>query len=232
MSTTPRQEQRRKLFGNLAAGVLVLCGIFSIVIVLANREKSAPKHATAEVEKSAVLPTTRPVLDEKNTPSALDKPSLRTRRKGLRPPRAFRFDGSVLSYEDPAESDNDNFFRQIRFENGDVVERYSGQELQSAATSQKAEDNRIWLDMRMPLESTSRFKLYGISTVNLGDTDAKTLEDYTQNYGIGGGIGVTYKISENAELNFDFRHTKTLRNEGNENDPNTSSAGISLKLEF
>lgn len=232
MSIPSGQEQRKKLFGNIAVGVLVLCGIFSVAVVLANRESAAPTHKEAEVAKNMELPTTRPVLNKEGYQNALDKPTLRTRRKSLRASRAFRFDGAVLSYEDLSESDSDNFFRQIRFENGDVVERYSGQEIQSAATSQKAEDNRIWIDMRMPLESTSRFKLYGISTINLGDTDAKTIEDYTQNYGIGGGVGVSIKIAEHAELNFDFRHTQTLRSASGENDPNTSSTGVSLKLEF
>ena len=118
----------------------------------------------------------------------------------------------------------------VEFSSGDLYERYGGGRDNHPSNTPTSKDRRLWLDARLPVEITSRLKLYRASTVTLGDTSAATISDYTKNYGIGGGIGFTYLLTPTAELDFDYRHTLPI--DAKNDDPTTDSAGISLRLKF
>ena len=66
--------------------------------------------------------------------------------------------------------------------------------------------------------------------MTLGTTESNSLETYTQNYSLGGGFGLSYRVSDNVEFDFDYRRTRPI--DSKNEDPATSAAGISVKLSF
>lgn len=121
------------------------------------------------------------------------------------------------------------------FRNGDIFSAYGGgrEYLADDGATDDARDNRVWIDAKLPLDISTRLKLYGVSTLTLGDIAAREFSDYKKTYGVGGGIGVSYKITPFAELNFDVRRTKTIDSEKDGvDDDETDSFGISVKLSF
>ncbi|MBQ9758204.1 MAG: hypothetical protein IJW12_00325, partial [Opitutales bacterium] len=137
---------------------------------------------------------------------------------------ALEFDGEKIFARTDGNANN------VEFSSGDLYERYGGGRDNHPSNTPTSKDRRLWLDARLPVEISSRLKLYGASTVTLGDTSAATIADYTRNYGIGGGIGFTYRLTPTAELDFDYRHTLPI--DAKNDDPSTDSAGISLRLKF
>lgn len=146
----------------------------------------------------------------------------------------FVFDSRSFSLKKRDDSAEPARSTPVFLENGDLYDIYGGgREYRPENSPADNRDNRVWIDARVPLEISDRLRLYGVSTLTLGDVSAATMTDYTRSYGIGGGFGLTYQISPDAELNFDFRRTRTLESAADkEKDPSTSSAGISLKLKF
>lgn len=121
----------------------------------------------------------------------------------------------------------------FHFGNGDLYDQYGGgREYLPDKAADNSRDDRIWIDARIPLEISSRLKLYGVSTLTLGNVSTETSADYAKNYGFGGGFGFSYLLSPSAELNFDFRRTRALDGRSETGDAPTDSAGISLKLKF
>lgn len=119
------------------------------------------------------------------------------------------------------------------FWNGDLYDQYGGgREYLSDKAADNSRDDRIWIDARIPLEISSRIKLYGVSTLTLGNVSTETSADYAKNYGFGGGFGFSYLLSPSAELNFDFRRTRAFDARSETDDAPTDSAGISIKLKF
>lgn len=192
----------------LIGGLLFLFSVFLIF-----REESK-KHGVfvpaREIPESAPhAPENEYSEDSENETSSFD---------------AFEFDGEKIFAR------TDKRASSVEFSSGDLYERYGGGRDSHPSNTQTSKDRRLWLDARLPVEITSRLKLYGASTVTLGDTSAATISDYTRNYGIGGGIGFTYRLTLTAELDFDYRHT--LQIDAKNNDPSTDSAGVSLRLKF
>lgn len=142
------------------------------------------------------------------------------------------FDGADVRFEKKSRSGAADS-RKIFFGNGDLFDTYGGgREYLPERKADGRRDDRVWIDARVPLEISSRLKLYGVSTLTLGNVSSETMDDYARNYGLGGGFGVSYRILPNAELNFDFRRTRALETSREDEDPTTDSAGISLKLKF
>jgi hypothetical protein len=139
----------------------------------------------------------------------------------------IEFEGEKISSSRTTDGNGDE---SIEFRTGDLYERYGGGKDTHPSNTPTSKDQRLWLDARIPIEISSKVKLYGASTLTLGDTNSATLADYTQNYGIGGGIGLSYRLGKNAELNFDYRHTRAIDTKND--DPTTDSAGISVRLNF
>lgn len=209
-----------KILGISAVGTLVFAAIYSAMNPNPDEEKSSEVAVTEFLKE-----TTRPLEKAENT-----------ERKPTRRPSKQADLGDLWGYNpvvfnphnDPSGLD------EFSFQNGDLFKRYSGENWNAGPGKPKEEreDNRVWVDAKIPIEFSSKVTLYGVSTIALGDVSAKTLDDYTENYGIGGGIGISYKISDYADLNFDFRHTQTIRSSESADDPNTNAAGFSLKLKF
>lgn len=142
------------------------------------------------------------------------------------------FDGAEVRFEKKSER-TDSGGHKIFLGNGDLFDTYGGgREYLPERKADGRRDDRVWIDARVPLEISSRLKLYGVSTLTLGNVSSETMDDYARNYGLGGGFGISYRILPNAELNFDFRRTRTLETSREDEDPTTDSAGISLKLKF
>lgn len=141
----------------------------------------------------------------------------------------FTFDGSAVIF--PAgTSTKSGKPHLIELSDGDLYERYGGGRDSHPSNTPPAKDQRLQIDARVPVEISSKLKIYGVSTMTLGETESSTVSDYVKNYGIGGGIGLSYEISPHAELDFDYRRTLPL--ESKNDDPATESAGISIRLKF
>lgn len=140
--------------------------------------------------------------------------------------------GSVR-LESRREGDSDDAI--IYLENGDIYGRYGGGREYLPDDAVAAErDNRLWIDARVPLEFSPRAKFYFVSTLTLGDEalSPESLSDYARYYGVGGGFGFSFLLSPDAELNFDVRRTRTMESATEDRDPQTDSAGISIKVKF
>lgn len=142
-------------------------------------------------------------------------------------PRNLRFNGgNVIIKSGENEESNDG----VEFSEGDLYELYGGGRDDHPSNTPNAKDNRLWIDAKIPVEISSKLKLYGVSTMTLGATEENSISTYTRNYSLGGGFGLSYRVSDSVELDFDYRRTRPL-DSGNE-DPSTTAAGISVKLSF
>lgn len=141
--------------------------------------------------------------------------------------RDFRFNGEgIITKRTPTG----NAESGLEFSEGDLYERYGGGRDNHPSNTPNAKDNRVWVDAKIPIEISSRLKLYSVSTMTLGTTESNSLETYTQNYSLGGGFGLSYRVSDNVEFDFDYRRTRPI--DSKNEDPATSAAGISVKLSF
>ncbi len=158
------------------------------------------------------------------------------RKKTSAPAREnFVFDGAMLvPVKNAQESDDDD--APIFLQNGDLFDLYGGgrEYLPEDASGDNTRDHRLWIDARVPVNLSSRLKLYGVSTFTLGDAaeNASSIADYARYYGIGGGFGLSFKITDSIELNLDLRRTRSLENSDPAQETKTDSAGISLKIEL
>ncbi|MBP3302335.1 MAG: hypothetical protein J6L64_04290 [Opitutales bacterium] len=196
-------------FVGIIGGLLFL---FSVFLIFREESKKHRSPVPAR-ERSEGLPTATPV-SETSKPAENKLPHFET----------LEFDGEKIFTRTDGNADG------VQFSSGDLYERYGGGRDNHPSNTPTSKDRRLWLDARLPLEVSSRLKLYGASTLTLGDTSAATISDYTRNYGIGGGIGFTYFLTPDAELDFDYRHTLPI--DAKNSDPSTDSAGISLRLKF
>lgn len=144
----------------------------------------------------------------------------------------FAFSGAKIV---PADSRGSaEHVSPVRLENGDLFDRYGGgREYLPENAPGDDRDRRLWIDARVPVNVSSRLKLYGVSTLTLGDARAaSTVSDYAKYYGIGGGLGLSFRISPSVELNLDLRRTRSLERSDSVQDADTDSAGISLKIDL
>ncbi len=159
-----------------------------------------------------------------------------SREKTSAPAREnFVFDGAMLvPVKNAQDSDDDD--APIFLQNGDLFDLYGGgrEYLPEDASGDNTRDHRLWIDARVPVNLSSRLKLYGVSTFTLGDAaeNASSIADYARYYGIGGGFGLSFKITDSIELNLDLRRTRSLENSDPAQETKTDSAGISLKIEL
>lgn len=123
------------------------------------------------------------------------------------------FDRVYASLYAPDRTEPDNRLR-IQFGDGDIVGIHTGGRSRAPDGSGiKGRDNRRWLDAKFPLTRSRRLSLYGATGVGLGDkvSDAKTETSLSrERLSVGGGFGFSYRLSENAELIFDYRHSRPL----------------------
>lgn len=197
-------------FVGLIGGLLFLFSVF-LIFREENKKHGAPPVPARERPENVPPP---PANEPSNEHSENEIPRFET----------LEFDGEKIFARTDGNADN------VEFSSGDLYERYGGGRDNHPSNTPTSKDRRLWLDARIPVEISSRLKLYGASTVTLGDTSAATISDYTRNYGIGGGIGFTYRLTPTAELDFDYRHTLPI--DAKNDDPSTDSAGISLRLKF
>lgn len=159
-----------------------------------------------------------------------------SRKKTSAPAREnFAFDGAMLVPVANAQDSDDDDEAPIFLKNGDLFELYGGgREYLPENATDDMRDHRLWIDARVPVNLSSRLKLYGVSTFTLGDAveNASSIADYARYYGIGGGFGLSFKITDSIELNFDLRRTRSLENSDPAQETKTDSAGISLKIEL
>ncbi|MBE6401850.1 MAG: porin family protein [Verrucomicrobia bacterium] len=141
--------------------------------------------------------------------------------------RDFSFNGENVVIKNASDGNAES---RLEFSKGDLYERYGGGRDNHPSNTPNAKDNRVWVDAKIPIEISSRLKLYSVSTMTLGTTESNSLETYTQNYSLGGGFGLSYRVSDNVEFDFDYRRTRPI--DSKNEDPATSAAGISVKLSF
>ncbi len=117
---------------------------------------------------------------------------------------------------------------------GDIVGIHSGGRSRSPeGLAEKGSDERRWLDAKVKLKENSRIRLYGAGGVGMQFGDGSPSGGpslSTDSLSVGGGFGFSYRLNENAELIFDYRHSKPL-------DPDSSyrqadSAGFTLRFSF
>lgn len=198
-------------FISIAGGLLFLFSVFLIFREEAERGRTRGVPATHKAKMSA-----RSVAESAGTHDGRLTPDFKN----------IKFNGEKISAKPP---DGGNAERVV-FDSGDIYARYGGGRDEHPSNTPESKDRRLWLDVRLPFEVSLKLKIYGASTVTLGDTDAASISDYAKNYGIGGGLGFTYQLTPTAELDFDYRHTIPI-DERNDN-PATNSAGISLRVKF
>lgn len=198
------------------------------IFTLAHPEAKSP----SEDDFSRVSPALSRALPDDAEYFARDRRS-RRKKTAERERSDFVFDGArLVPAANTQESDDD---APIFLQNGDLFDLYGGgREYLSEDASGDSRDHRLWIDARVPVNLSSRLKLYGVSTFTLGDAreSATSVADYARYYGIGGGIGLSFRVTDSVELNFDLRRTRSLENADSAQDPKTDSAGISLKIEL
>ena len=195
-------------FVGLIGGLLFL---FSVFLIFREESKKHGAPVPARERPESVPPSPASELSEHS-------------ESGIPRFDSLEFDGEKIFARTDGNAD------RVEFGSGDLYQRYGGGRDNHPSNTPTSKDHRLWLDARIPVEISSRLKLYGASTLTLGDTSAATISDYTRNYGIGGGIGFTYFLTPTAELDFDYRHTLPI--DAKNSDPSTDSAGISLRLKF
>lgn len=165
-----------------------------------------------------------------DVPAAPDDGGALAREKFLR-----RFNdayGALYGNADTASALADS---PLFFGDGDVVGLHSGGRLRDPeGAAEKGADDRRWFDAKLALNgSSSPFRFYGAGIVGLAPRRPPTEEteaSLRENLSLGGGFGFSWKLGENAELYFDYRHARPL-------DPasgyeQSDAAGFSLRLQF
>lgn len=165
-----------------------------------------------------------------DVPAAPDDGGALAREKFLR-----RFDDAYGALYGNAGATSALADSPLFFGDGDVVGLHSGGRLRDPeGAAEKGADARRWFDAKLALNgSASPFRLYGAGLVGVDprrfsteESDASLREDLS----LGGGFGFSWRLGDNAELYFDYRHARPL-------DPastydKSDAAGISLRLQF
>ena len=116
---------------------------------------------------------------------------------------------------------------------GDIIGlNAGGREFHPDGSTVYGEDSRAWFDARFPLLDSSALSLYGAGTIGFDTARIGTAQDAfsRENISLGGGFGISLRISENAEILFDYRLSRPLDSESLFDTNN--AAGFSLKLSF
>ena len=172
-----------------------------------NAEKAEESSAPAEAPATLLSPESLGV--GAGVPAA--------KKRGSGEKAALPVPAGSVRLESRREGDSDDAI--VYLENGDIYGRYGG--------------GREYLpDDAVAAERDKKF--YFVSTLTLGDEalSPESLSDYARYYGVGGGFGFSFLLSPDAELNFDVRRTRTMESATEDRDPQTDSAGISIKVKF
>lgn len=192
---------------------------------------AAPRVANVNAEKTQESSASATLLSPESLGVGASVPASKKRGGGEK--AALPVPAGSVRLESRREGDSDDAI--IYLENGDIYGRYGGGREYLPDDAVAAErDNRLWIDARVPLEFSPRAKFYFVSTLTLGDEvlAPESLSDYARYYGVGGGFGFSFLLSPDAELNFDVRRTRTMESATEDRDPQTDSAGISIKVKF
>lgn len=191
----------------------------------------APRVSNGNAEKAQESSASATLLSPESLGVDASVPASKKRGGGEK--AALPVPAGSVRLESRREGDSDDAI--VYLENGDIYGRYSGGREYLPDDAVAAErDNRLWIDARVPLEFSPRAKFYFVSTLTLGDEvlAPESLSDYARYYGVGGGFGFSFLLSPDAELNFDVRRTRTMESATEDRDPQTDSAGISIKVKF
>lgn len=122
----------------------------------------------------------------------------------------------------------------VRFGDGDIIGVHSGGRSRAPDGSGiKGRDNRRWFDAKFPLTQSRRLNLYGATGIGLGDKSPDANDENTllrERLSVGGGFGFSYRLNENAELLFDYRHSRPLDDTSLYNQ--SDAAGFTLHFSF
>lgn len=191
----------------------------------------APRVSNGNAEKAQESSASATLLSPESLGVGASVPASKKRGGGEK--AALPVPAGSVRLESRREGDSDDAI--VYLENGDIYGRYGGGREYLPDDAVAAErDNRLWIDARVPLEFSPRAKFYFVSTLTLGDEvlAPESLSDYARYYGVGGGFGFSFLLSPDAELNFDVRRTRTMESATEDRDPQTDSAGISIKVKF
>ena len=191
----------------------------------------APRVSNGNAEKAQESSASATLLSPESLGVDASVPASKKRGGGEK--AALPVPAGSVRLESRREGDSDDAI--VYLENGDIYGRYGGGREYLPDDAVAAErDNRLWIDARVPLELSPRAKFYFVSTLTLGDEvlAPESLSDYARYYGVGGGFGFSFLLSPDAELNFDVRRTRTMESATEDRDPQTDSAGISIKVKF
>ena len=191
----------------------------------------APRVSNGNAEKAQESSASATLLSPESLGVDASVPTSKKRGGGEK--AALPVPAGSVRLESRREGDSDDAI--VYLENGDIYGRYGGGREYLPDDAVAAErDNRLWIDARVPLEFSPRAKFYFVSTLTLGDEvlAPESLSDYARYYGVGGGFGFSFLLSPDAELNFDVRRTRTMESATEDRDPQTDSAGISIKVKF
>lgn len=122
----------------------------------------------------------------------------------------------------------------LQFGNGDIIGVHSGGRPRAPdGSGTKGSDTRRWFDAKFPLNQSRRLNFYGATGVGIGnnseDEEAAT-ELSREQLSVGGGFGFSYRLGENVELQFDYRHSRPLDSSSNYDPGN--AAGFTVHLSF
>ena len=227
------KKSSRKFFALLALFLAVAGGIAFAAVRIFEISKSDETPARDDEISRVSVALSRALPNEPDI-FGNARPS---RKKTSAPAREnFVFDGAMLVPVKNVQESDDDDDAPIFLQNGDLFDLYGGgrEYLPEDASGDNTRDHRLWIDARVPVNLSSRLKLYGVSTFTLGDAaeTASSIADYARYYGIGGGFGLSFKITDSIELNLDLRRTRSLENSDPAQETKTDSAGISLKIEL
>lgn len=221
-----RTRPRERVLAPAAAALFCAAAGTAIALLV----PVAPRVSNGNAEKAQESSASATLLSPESLGVGASVPASKKRGGGEK--AALPVPAGSVRLESRREGDSDAI---VYLENGDIYGRYGGGREYLPDDAVAAErDNRLWIDARVPLEFSPRAKFYFVSTLTLGDEvlAPESLSDYARYYGVGGGFGFSFLLSPDAELNFDVRRTRTMESATEDRDPQTDSAGISIKVKF
>lgn len=222
-----RTRPRERVLAPAAAALFCAAAGTAIALLV----PVAPRVSNGNAEKAQESSASATLLSPESLGVGASVPASKKRGGGEK--AALPVPAGSVRLESRREGDSDDAI--VYLENGDIYGRYGGGREYLPDDAVAAErDNRLWIDARVPLEFSPRAKFYFVSTLTLGDEvlAPESLSDYARYYGVGGGFGFSFLLSPDAELNFDVRRTRTMESATEDRDPQTDSAGISIKVKF
>lgn len=221
-----RTRPRERVLAPAAAALFCAAAGTAIALLV----PVAPRVSNGNAEKAQESSASATLLSPESLGVGASVPASKKRGGGEK--AALPVPAGSVRLESRREGDSEAI---VYLENGDIYGRYGGGREYLPDDAVAAErDNRLWIDARVPLEFSPRAKFYFVSTLTLGDEvlAPESLSDYARYYGVGGGFGFSFLLSPDAELNFDVRRTRTMESATEDRDPQTDSAGISIKVKF